>query len=51
MNFEISKNKCEICGQQANVAMNDLQMILHYACLYHIEEVYKKHTVDKLNKK
>ena len=48
MSFEISNNKCEICEQQANVALNDLNMKLHYSCLYHVDDVYKNNTVNKL---
>lgn len=51
MSFEIQNNICEICGQQAIVALNDLDMKLHYSCLGHINDVYKKNTVAKLQQK
>jgi hypothetical protein len=40
--FEIKNNLCEICGQEARVAINDSDMNLHYSCLLHIDELYHK---------
>ena len=40
--FEISKNKCEICGIKATVAMNDNDSRLHYSCFNDIVQLWEK---------
>ena len=40
--FDINKYCCEICKQQAYVAMNDKEMKLHYSCFNHINELWDK---------
>ena len=40
--FEIKYNKCEICGEDAQVALNDKKMNLHYACLVHVSDLWNK---------
>ncbi len=40
--YEIKNNPCEICGEESQVAMNDKEMNLHYACLVHVMDLYNK---------
>ena len=44
MNFEISKNICEICRQQATAGILDetKQVKIRYSCQDHYLQVYKK---------
>ena len=49
MTYEIAGNRCEICGQEAKVAMNGTVndnngLELHYACenTQHIHELWDK---------
>ena len=51
MNFEISKNICEICGQKATAGILDgnEQIKIRYSCLDHYLQVYKK-IKDQRNK-
>ena len=56
MNFEISKNICEICRQQATAGILDetKQVKIRYSCQDHYLQVYKKITDQRkkeMNKK
>ena len=46
MNFEISKNICEICRQQATAGILDetkqIKIKIRYSCQDHYLQVYKK---------
>lgn len=42
MTFEINKHKCEICNEQAKVAINDSTNKFHFSCLIHIDELWEK---------
>ena len=44
MNFEISKNICEICGQKATAGILDetTKIKIMYSCQDHYLQVYKK---------
>ena len=52
MNFEISKNICEICGQKATAGILDetTKIKIMYSCQDHYLQVYKK-IKDKERKK
>lgn len=47
MSFEISKNVCEICGQQAVSGILDKQDKIRYSCIGHYLQVYEKITRDQ----
>ena len=40
--YEIKNHPCEICGEESQVAMNDKEMNLHYACPVHVMDLYNK---------
>lgn len=40
--YEIKNNPCEICGEESQVAINDSEMNLRYACLVHVDDLYHK---------
>ena len=40
--MNIPDNKCEICDEQAKVALNDIEMNLHFSCLKHVYELWAK---------
>ena len=42
MTFEIDKHKCELCKEQAKVAMNDKDNRLHYSCEKHVVKLWDK---------
>ncbi len=40
---DLTRNKCEICGAQANGAIQHPKtQLLRYSCMYHNMDVYKK---------
>lgn len=42
MSINISRQQCEICGENSAVAMNDDTNKLRFCCLEHIDELWDK---------
>lgn len=40
--FSIKLQECEICGNESQYAMNDKYTNLHFACLIHHDDLYRK---------
>ena len=53
MNFEISKNICEICRQKATAGILDedetKQIKIRYSCQDHYLQVYKRSKIKERN--
>ena len=51
MNFEISKNICEICGQKATAGILDKtkKIKIRYSCQDHYLQVYKRSKIKERN--
>ena len=52
MNFEISKNICEICRQKATAGILDetKKIKIRYSCQNHYLQVYKKESENQRKK-